>query len=315
MCTCRWTNESLVDGHGAVVSSTGRAGVRAGLQAGVAARGGRPRGRTSAYATGAIVAAPADSPRAGGSASGSSAASSDSVTIACTIRSSRSSPSSGARAPAARRSRARARVALGGRPCAPARRGVSATRRASRSPSWSSTSSISAAEERQRVGARPGHPDVGGPLLVARAVGALELDQPVPGVERAGRVVALEHPEAEAVRAPGLDQVEQRRADALPGARGDVQVVQPVAVSRAYAATAPPTSATQTSSCRRPSRQPGPRPRRRCAPPAASRPAPRAARGGPRRSPAVVAGRCRADAGSRQSASRIFSSASARSSG
>ena len=93
----------------------------------------------------------------------------------------------GARAaPSPRRSRARGRrrgsaAAL----CAWTAR-VRAARRASRSPSCVVDVVDQAAEERQRVGARPGHPDVRGALLVARAVGALELDEAAARVEARG---------------------------------------------------------------------------------------------------------------------------------
>ena len=63
------------------------------------------------------------------------------------------------------------------------------------------------------VEARPGHPDVGRLLLVARAVGALELDQAVSRVERPGAEVGLEDPQAEPGGPDALDHVEQRGAD------------------------------------------------------------------------------------------------------
>jgi hypothetical protein len=135
--------------------------------------------------------------------------------IAWRIRATRCSPSAGARAAsrdAISRSRPWSRSVAGLCRWTAA---VSAARRANRSPSWRSTSSMS-------------HLDVGSALLVGRPVGPLELDQPVPTVERAGRCVLLEDPQTEPVGGLLLGQVEQRRADALPGVVGhDVQVVDP----------------------------------------------------------------------------------------
>ncbi len=71
--------------------------------------------------------------------------------------------------------------------------------------------------ERGRVG--PGHLDVGLPLLVVRAVGASDLPEAVPLVEPPGPLVGLEHPEPEPVRAHALREVEEHRADPLPGQR------------------------------------------------------------------------------------------------
>ncbi len=108
-----------------------------------------------------------------------------------------------------------------------------------------------APEEGQRVRARPRHSYVGGALLVAGAVGALERDQTLLGVEPSGRLVALEDPQAEALGPLGLDQVEQGRADSLTGEPGShVQVVEPGLGHPGVAA-------------RDAARSPPPRPRRR----------------------------------------------------
>ena len=115
-------------------------------------------------------------PRSAGVAS---TASRLSVMIACTIRATRSSPSSGARAPDGRDR------ALPGR--VPARVGlVRLHGPGQRGPTGQQVAELvvdvvdEPPEERERLGSGPGHPDVGRPLLVGGAVGPLELDQPVP---------------------------------------------------------------------------------------------------------------------------------------
>ena len=67
----------------------------------------------------------------------------------------------------------------------------------------------------------------GDPLLVAGAVGALDLDQPTALVETTGTDVALEDPQLVAVGVGGLDHVEEQRADAVSLELGpDVETVE-----------------------------------------------------------------------------------------
>ena len=100
--------------------------------------------------------------------------------IACTIRASRSSPRSGARAASRRRDLAlplgvAARLADGPRPPLVVLDGAGQGDAPGEQVAQLGVDLVDqAAVERERVVAGPGHPDVGRPLLVARAVGALE---------------------------------------------------------------------------------------------------------------------------------------------
>src|SRR5689334_13529985 len=73
-------------------------------------------------------------------------------------------------------------------------------------------------------------------LLVAGAVGALDLDETVVAVERLGCRVDLERPELQARGALALGKVEQSGADALTPVGGvDVELADEVAVQRQQA--------------------------------------------------------------------------------
>ena len=185
--------------------------------------------------------------------------------IACTIRASRSAPRAGARSAIAS---AIARSRSGSRPgdvlCGWTAR-VRATRRLRTSPSSPSTSSIRPAEERQRVGAGPRHPDVRLLLLVGlrRRCARARPGRAGRRSARAGVFISKTHRQ----KPPGrwaLTTSSSARADALAGAVGhDVQVVEPGRASTGRTPPTPPSaSATQTSSCSQPLRRARPGPRR-----------------------------------------------------
>ena len=210
MCTCRCANPSSAGGHGGRPALSRSVWVDTAVCA-QADGGGAGPGRSGEGHQPTSASPPAPDTDTGrptdpadrslGRRAASCQASRLSAITACITAALRSFARPGRGRPSARRSRPRAR---GRGPAWPGDLLVALDGGGERDPAGQQVGQVVvdlvdlAAQVGQRVLARPDHPDVGRVLLVAAAVGGLELDQAVPAVEAAGAGVGLEDPQREA---------------------------------------------------------------------------------------------------------------------